>query len=224
MPGEPRDWFATSEPTRDHDPTEPTEVDDDVSATGRFDLGRQPTAPVDRTRTIGRYQLEVLLGEGAMGQVWRARDPQLDRAVAIKVVHPSIAASPEASARLRREARAMAKLSHPNVVAVHDAGDDRGRLFVAMELVDGVTLGDRPARRPARRLARGCAAPPGGRPRSGRRPLGGGAAPRLQARQRPGRSRRSGVRRRLRPGRGRRAGGRRPARSATPGPAATVAI
>jgi hypothetical protein len=143
MPGEPRDWFATSEPTRDHDPTEPTEVDDDVSATGRFDLGRQPTAPVDRTRTIGRYQLEVLLGEGAMGQVWRARDPQLDRAVAIKVVHPSIAASPEASARLRREARAMAKLSHPNVVAVHDAGDDRGRLFVAMELVDGVTLGDR---------------------------------------------------------------------------------
>ncbi len=90
---------------------------------------------------IGRYQLVARLGAGAMGVVWSAHDPQLDRKVAIKLVHPNLARSPEASTRLLREARAMAKLSHRAVVTVHDAGEVDGQLFLAMELVVGTNLG-----------------------------------------------------------------------------------
>ncbi len=90
---------------------------------------------------IGRYQLVARIGAGAMGVVWSAHDPQLDRRVAIKLVHPNLARSPEAAARLLREARAMAKLSHRSVVTVHDAGDVEGQLFLAMELVEGTNLG-----------------------------------------------------------------------------------
>ncbi|MBA3501981.1 MAG: serine/threonine protein kinase, partial [Deltaproteobacteria bacterium] len=91
--------------------------------------------------SIGRYRLDSRIGAGAMGVVWCALDPQLDRRVAIKVLHPNLARSVEASNRLLREARAMAKLSHRAVVTVHDAGEVDGRLFLAMELVDGTTLG-----------------------------------------------------------------------------------
>ncbi|MDQ3338639.1 MAG: serine/threonine protein kinase [Myxococcota bacterium] len=91
--------------------------------------------------SIGRYRLDSRIGAGAMGVVWCALDPQLDRRVAIKVLHPNLARSVEASNRLLREARAMAKLSHRAVVTVHDAGEVDGRLFLAMELVEGTTLG-----------------------------------------------------------------------------------
>ena len=90
---------------------------------------------------IGRYHLARRIGAGAMGVVWSAHDPQLDRSIAIKLVHPSLARSDEAAARLLREARAMAKLSHRSVITVHDAGDVEGQLFIAMELVDGTNLG-----------------------------------------------------------------------------------
>src|SRR5450432_2616988 len=90
---------------------------------------------------IGRYRLGARLGAGAMGEVWSATDPQLERQVAIKLVHPRLARDPEVSARLLREARAMAKVSHRAVIAVHDAGETDGRLFLAMELVRGRTLG-----------------------------------------------------------------------------------
>jgi hypothetical protein len=76
-----------------------------------------------------------------MGVVWSASDPRLERQVAIKVVHPELARAPEASTRLLREARAMAKVSHRGVVTIHDAGDVDGSLFLAMELVTGTTLG-----------------------------------------------------------------------------------
>ncbi|CAN5167086.1 hypothetical protein BH11MYX1_BH11MYX1_35190 [soil metagenome] len=105
-------------------------------------LPTAPTAP-----DIGRYQVLSRLGAGAMGVVWLAVDPQLERKVAIKVVHPRLASSPEASRRMLREARAMAKLSHRGVVAVYDAGETDGRLFIAMELIDGETLTER-LRRP----------------------------------------------------------------------------
>ena len=91
--------------------------------------------------TIGRYRVIERLGAGAMGVVWKALDPKLDRKIAIKVVHGNLARSTEASNRLLREARAMAKLSHRSVVTVHDAGDVDGKLFLAMELVPGTTLG-----------------------------------------------------------------------------------
>jgi serine/threonine-protein kinase len=89
---------------------------------------------------IGRYRLEARLGEGAMGVVWSAHDPKLDRDVAIKLVHAALA-SDEASTRLTREAKAMAKLSHRSVITVYDVDEVDGQLFIAMELVRGTTLG-----------------------------------------------------------------------------------
>lgn len=88
---------------------------------------------------LGRFVVERRLGAGAMGVVWSAHDPELDRRVAIKLLTPDIDADGLA-ARLRREAQAMARLAHPNVVAVHEVGVHDGAPFVAMELVDGTNL------------------------------------------------------------------------------------
>jgi hypothetical protein len=90
---------------------------------------------------IGRYLLGARLGAGGMGEVWVATDPQLDREVAIKLVHPQLVRDTDISARMVREARAMAKVSHRAVIAIHDAGEADGHLFLAMELVRGRTLG-----------------------------------------------------------------------------------
>jgi tetratricopeptide (TPR) repeat protein len=95
---------------------------------------------------IGRYRVESVIGRGGMGVVVRAHDPELDRAIAIKLVDPwtkreQLDASWGAwRARLRTEARAMARLRHPNVVTVYDVGTLGNQLFVAMELVDGESL------------------------------------------------------------------------------------
>ena len=93
-----------------------------------------------RGSRVGRYLIEQRLGAGAMGVVYRAHDPQLDRAVAIKLVHPSRASLQRSHERFMREARAMARLAHPNVVAVYDFGISSGEAFLVMELVDAVTL------------------------------------------------------------------------------------
>ncbi|MEX1364313.1 MAG: protein kinase [Nannocystaceae bacterium] len=90
------------------------------------------------TQMIGRYTVIDTVGEGGMGTVLRAFDPQLDRQVALKVLQAQL--SQHEAARLRREAQAMAKLSHPNVVQVYEVGSSDGRTFVAMELVSGQTL------------------------------------------------------------------------------------
>jgi len=89
---------------------------------------------------IGKYQLLQLLGSGGMGAVWEARDVDLGRRVAIKVLHPDHAADGHARGRLMREARAMARLHHPNVITVYDAATFDGRDIIAMELVRGETL------------------------------------------------------------------------------------
>ena len=92
--------------------------------------------PVPAAATqIGRYVIERMVGAGAMGVVYAARDPSLDRAVAIKVLRGAGSA-----ARLTREAQMLAKLHHPNVVAVYDVGEHAGQTFVAMALVDGENL------------------------------------------------------------------------------------
>lgn len=96
---------------------------------------------------IGRYMILSLLGSGAMGVVYAAYDPGLDRKVALKLLHPSRqnfqnpTAREAARARLMREAHALAKLSHPNVVAIHDVGLFQDQVFLAMEFVEGQTLG-----------------------------------------------------------------------------------
>ncbi|HWB76300.1 MAG TPA: serine/threonine-protein kinase [Nannocystaceae bacterium] len=89
---------------------------------------------------IGRYALLSRLGEGGMGAVYTAYDEQLDRRIAIKLLHDRHDGN-ETRARLMREAQALAKLSHPNVVVIYEVGEHKGRVFLAMELVKGRTLG-----------------------------------------------------------------------------------
>jgi dienelactone hydrolase len=104
---------------------------------------------------LGRYRIVDLLGMGAFGRVYVAFDPELDRQVAIKVLFPGTPDESELlGQRLRREAKAMAKLSHPNVVTVFDVGVSEGRVFLAMELVAGITLRNwlPSARRPWREI------------------------------------------------------------------------
>ena len=89
---------------------------------------------------LGKYRLERLLGTGGMGAVWAAHDVDLDRKVALKVLGEGLAGDATAQARLLREARAMARLRHNNVVAVYDALTLDGHDVIVMELVDGTTL------------------------------------------------------------------------------------
>ncbi len=88
--------------------------------------------------TVGRHRIEGKLGEGGMGTVFRARDPELDRPVAIKILHPQV--DLHAGDLLAREARALARLNHPNVLIVHDVGTRDQQLWLAMEFVAGDTL------------------------------------------------------------------------------------
>ena len=115
------------------------------------DLGRTATAPISSTgrpepaealgASLGRYRLERELGSGGMGVVHAAFDPDLERRIALKVLRVA-APGLEAKDRLLREARAMARLAHPNVVTVHEVGTANGRDYVAMELIQGETLAD----------------------------------------------------------------------------------
>ncbi|ABL82588.1 protein kinase [Nocardioides sp. JS614] len=90
----------------------------------------------------GRYRIGARIARGGMASVYEATDIRLDRTVAVKVMHPGLGDDDEFAARFVREARSAARLSHPNVVAVYDQGDDHGTVFLAMELVEGVTLRD----------------------------------------------------------------------------------
>jgi eukaryotic-like serine/threonine-protein kinase len=107
--------------------------------------GTKPDGPFARARkkdddnslfgAIGRYELLDVVGRGAMGTVYEGRDPVLGRRIAIKIIEHSAD-----SERLLREGRAMARVAHPNVVAVHDAGASGGRVFIAMDLIRGSSL------------------------------------------------------------------------------------
>ncbi len=102
-------------------------------------------------RLLAHFRLEERLGRGGMGEVWRATDLSLDRDVAIKVLPAAVARDPDRRERLLREARAQARLAHPNVCHIYYVGQDAGVVFFAMELVAGESL--------AQRLARGALAP-----------------------------------------------------------------
>jgi serine/threonine protein kinase/beta-lactam-binding protein with PASTA domain len=90
----------------------------------------------------GRYRVEARIARGGMGTVYRALDTRLDRVVALKVMHQLFAENDQFVARFIREAKSAARLSHPNVVAVYDQGEDAGYVFLAMEYVPGRTLRD----------------------------------------------------------------------------------
>src|SRR5947207_10309295 len=89
---------------------------------------------------LGPYQLLSLLGAGGMGEVYRARDSRLNREVAIKVLPAHLAQDREALARFEREAKAVAALSHPNILTIYDVGTEQGVSFAVMELLEGETL------------------------------------------------------------------------------------
>ena len=97
---------------------------------------------------LGPYEILAPLGAGGMGEVYRAHHPRLGREVAIKVLPERVAADPEALVRFEREARAVAALSHPNILAIFDFGSDNGISYAVTELLQGETLAERLARGP----------------------------------------------------------------------------
>ena len=145
-----------------------------------------------------------MVGSGGIGILYRARQLRLDRPVALKVVEPEVAADPVVRERLRREARTVAALDHPNVVPLYEAGEEDGTVFIVTRWVDGHRARDAdPARRPAR------AAPGGADRRADRlgargRPREGPRAPRRQALQRDRHLRGPRLPHRLRPHQARR--------------------
>src|SRR5579864_3951544 len=92
-----------------------------------------PLAAGDR---LGPYEIVAPLGAGGMGEVYRARDPRLGRDVAVKILPEQVAGDPSRRQRFEHEARAVAALNHPNIVAVYDVGDN----YIVTELVDGEPL------------------------------------------------------------------------------------
>src|SRR5262245_5234484 len=103
------------------------------------DCGRSLAVPVG-TVLAERYEIQSLLGSGGLGRVYRAHDRMLDEEVAVKVLHPEAARSPELSKRFRSEIKLARKVRHRNVCAIHEYGEQGPYRFVAMELVDGVDL------------------------------------------------------------------------------------
>src|SRR5437016_13933145 len=90
--------------------------------------------------TLGQYEILELLGSGGIGEVYRARERSLQRLVAIKILSDAYSSNPEVLSRFDKEARLASSLNHPNIVTVHAVGWDHGIPYIAMELVDGVTL------------------------------------------------------------------------------------
>src|SRR5258707_6097707 len=107
----------------------------------------EPESPAESAslvgRILGRYKVIALIGRGAMSEVYRAQDQFLGREVAIKVLRAHLSEHPLALARLERERQAVTSLSHPNILAIQDAGTEHGIVYEVMELLDGETLRSR---------------------------------------------------------------------------------
>ena len=127
------------------DTREPVESHTPASATATAHSGDSPRARQDIPPELGRFVTLGRLGAGGMGVVYAAYDPELDRKVAVKLLHPRLTGSEKQDlgrARLLREAQAMAQLSHPNVVTLFDVGTYGGQIFIAMEFVQGLPLSE----------------------------------------------------------------------------------
>ncbi|HZY88282.1 MAG TPA: protein kinase, partial [Gemmataceae bacterium] len=119
-------------------------------------------SPGEAGRKVGRFELIDRVGSGAFGTVYKARDPELDRTVALKVPRAGCLHGPEDMDRFLREARSVAQLSHPSIVAVHEVGEHEGVPYLVSEFVRGVTLADlltgrRPSPAEAARIVRAVA-------------------------------------------------------------------
>src|ERR1017187_5558761 len=111
-----------------------------VPEVGRRDMPSDAARPAVGQR-VAHYEIQEKLGEGGMGAVYRAYDTQLRRSVALKILPPEYASDPERRSRLLREARVASGLNHPNIVSIHEVGSDNGVDFIAMEFVEGESLG-----------------------------------------------------------------------------------
>lgn len=89
---------------------------------------------------LGRYEIQQVVGQGGMAQVYRALDTALQRSVALKVLDQQLAANPEFIKRFEREAQLAANLQHPNIVTVYDVGEAEGMRYIAMEFIEGRSL------------------------------------------------------------------------------------
>src|SRR5438132_12263111 len=96
--------------------------------------------PLPPGTPLGPYEVRELLGKGGMGEVYRARDRRLDRDVAVKVISDAIAADASARMRFEREAKAIAALSHPNILSIFDFSKDQDHWYAVTELLEGETL------------------------------------------------------------------------------------
>jgi serine/threonine protein kinase len=94
-------------------------------------------------KTLSHYRITSKLGAGGMGVVYRAHDERLDRDVAIKVLAEDVAKNPDRLTRFETEARAVAKLDHPNILAIHDFGTEEGITYAVTELLEGESLRER---------------------------------------------------------------------------------
>src|SRR6266567_2944565 len=97
---------------------------------------------------LGPYEIQSALGAGGMGEVYRALDTRLDRAIAIKILPDHLSQNPEAQQRFDREARAISSLNHPNICTLYDVGHQDGTDYLVMEFLEGETLADRLAKGP----------------------------------------------------------------------------
>jgi pimeloyl-ACP methyl ester carboxylesterase/tRNA A-37 threonylcarbamoyl transferase component Bud32 len=136
----------------EHEPAWPkllAEVRDFLGTGSRTDRV-QPSRSVTLSpgRSLGHYRIVSQIGAGGMGQVYRARDEKLEREVAIKVLPEEVSNDSTRVARFEREAKAIASLSHPNILAIHELGHERGTVYAATELLEGVTLRERLEDRP----------------------------------------------------------------------------
>lgn len=105
-------------------------------------------------KRLGKYEIVEKIGQGAMGEVFRAHDPVLGRDVAVKTMAASLGADAEQRSRFQREAQSAGRLNHPNIITVYDFGEEQGQVYIAMELLEGEDLKDLAARGPAFSLQR----------------------------------------------------------------------
>ncbi len=110
------------------------------SSTAAYGSRFRPPAPAELARYFPQLEILELLGQGGMGAVYKARQPGLDRLVALKILPPETAAEPGFAERFSREARSLARLSHPNIVTVYDSGQVGGLYYFLMEFVEGLNL------------------------------------------------------------------------------------
>src|SRR5262249_29638377 len=117
-----------------------TQLQERYAATGNGHAAPPAPGPAGLPRALGQLQLVEVLGQGGFGVVYRARDVELRRDVAVKVPHPHTLADPEQRRRFEREARHLAGLKHPHIVQVYGTGSDNGAPYLVREYVAGQTL------------------------------------------------------------------------------------